>query len=155
GEPVIAMMPKLQTACTSPVSEGMVVLTGTPQAAAGRRAVLEFLLTNHPLDCPVCDKGGECPLQDNTFKYGPDDSRFIEPKRHFQKPIELSDRIVLDRERCIMCYRCVRFQREIAGDESLTVISRGTDSEIAVLPGTTFDSIFSGNTIELCPVGAL
>lgn len=155
GEPVIAMMPKLQTACTSPVSEGMVVVTGSKPAADGRRAVLEFLLTNHPLDCPVCDKGGECPLQDNTFKYGPADSRFIEVKRHFQKPIELSDRVVLDRERCILCYRCVRFQAEIAGDESLTVVNRGSYSEIGVMPGKTFDSNFSGNTIEMCPVGAL
>lgn len=151
----IERMPKLQTACTTPVADGMVVETAAPEARAAQRDVLGLLLTNHPLDCPVCDKGGECPLQDTTFNYGPGTSAFYEPKRQFKKPIPLSPLIALDRERCIMCFRCVRFQREIAGDEALTVVERGTFSEIAVSEGRTFDSPFSGNTIELCPVGAL
>ena len=113
------------------------------------------MLANHPLDCPICDKGGECPLQDNTFKFGLGVSRFTEEKRQKDKAFVLSDRIVLDRERCIMCYRCTRFQAEIPGDEALAAVDRGGDSEIGVLEGETFDSPFSGNTIELCPVGAL
>ncbi|MDP9372052.1 MAG: NADH-quinone oxidoreductase subunit NuoG, partial [Chloroflexota bacterium] len=151
----IEKMPRLQTACTTPVAEGMVVRTRAPKARDAQSDVLGMLLANHPLDCPVCDKGGECPLQDTTFNYGPGVSKFYEPKRTFAKPIPLSPLIALDRERCIMCYRCVRFQREIAGDEALTVIDRGSYSEIAVTEGRTFDSPFSGNTIELCPVGAL
>ncbi|MGE5619834.1 MAG: NADH-quinone oxidoreductase subunit NuoG [Sphingomonadaceae bacterium] len=151
----IEKVPRLQTACTTPVTDGMVVKTNTPAVEKARKGVLEFLLTNHPLDCPVCDKGGECPLQDTTFTYASDRSRFGEEKRHFEKPIRLSELIVLDRERCIMCTRCVRFQREIAGDESLTLISRGSRSYVGVMPGRSFDSPFSGNTIELCPVGAL
>ena len=151
----IEKVPRLQTACTTPVADGMVVRTDTPAVVKARRGVLEFLLTNHPLDCPVCDKGGECPLQDATFRYGSDRSRFVEEKRRFPKPIRLSSLIVLDRERCIMCTRCVRFLREVAGDESLTLTDRGSRSFVGVAPGRTFDSPFSGNTIELCPVGAL
>lgn len=151
----IEKAPKLQTACTTPVADGMVVRTNSPRAVAGQNATIEFLLANHPLDCPVCDKGGECPLQDNSFGYGKGMSRFAEVKRHFAKPIPLSDKILLDRERCIMCYRCVRFTREIAGDETLTVLERGSWSQIGVMEGRTFDSPFSGNTIEICPVGAL
>jgi NADH-quinone oxidoreductase subunit G len=151
----IERAPKLQTACTSPVADGMVINTRSPKAMAGQNAVIEFLLANHPLDCPVCDRGGECPLQDNTFGFGKGLSVFAEPKRHFVKPIPLSDKILLDRERCIMCYRCVRFTREIAGDETLTVLERGSWSQIGTLDGKPFDSPFSGNTIEICPVGAL
>lgn len=151
----IEKVPRLQTACTTPVTDGMVVRTNTSAVEKARKGVLEFLLCNHPLDCPVCDKGGECPLQDTTFKHGSDRSRFVEEKRHYVKPIRLSPLIVLDRERCIMCTRCVRFQREVAGDESLTLLERGARSEVGVAPGRTFDSQFSGNTIELCPVGAL
>jgi NADH-quinone oxidoreductase subunit G len=151
----IEKVPRLQTACTTPVNDGMVVKTDTPAVDKARKGILEFLLTNHPLDCPVCDKGGECPLQDTTFKYACDKSRFAEEKRHFEKPVRLSDRIVLDRERCIMCSRCVRFQRDVAGDESLTLLNRGAKSMVGTLPGREFDSPFSGNTIELCPVGAL
>jgi NADH-quinone oxidoreductase subunit G len=151
----IEKMPRLQTACTSPVAEGMVVTTTSPNAIAAQNGVLELMLANHPLDCPICDKGGECPLQDNTFKFGLGVSRFVEEKRHKDKASVLSDRIVLDRERCIMCYRCTRFQAEIPGDEALAAIDRGGESEIGVLEGETFDSPFSGNTIELCPVGAL
>lgn len=147
--------PKLQTACTAPIADGMVVRTNSPKAIAGQNATIEFLLANHPLDCPVCDRGGECPLQDNSFGYGKGMSRFAEVKRHFVKPIPLSDKVLLDRERCIMCYRCVRFTREIAGDETLTVLERGSWSQIGLMEGRTFDSPFSGNTIEICPVGAL
>ncbi len=151
----IEKAPKLQTACTTQIADGMVIRTNSPRAIAGQNATIEFLLLNHPLDCPVCDKGGECPLQDNTFGYGLGVSRFADIKRHFVKPIPLSDKILLDRERCIMCYRCVRFTREIAGDETLTVLERGSWSQIGVMEGRTFDSPFSGNTIEICPVGAL
>jgi NADH-quinone oxidoreductase chain G len=147
--------PLPQTACTSPVAEGMVVKTRSPMAVSAQQATIEFLLLNHPLDCPVCDRGGECPLQDNTFGFGGAESRYLEEKRHFEKPLALSDEVLLDRERCIMCYRCVRFTREIAGDESLGVVERGTESQIGLAPGRTFDSPFSGNTIEICPVGAL
>jgi NADH-quinone oxidoreductase subunit G len=151
----IEKMPRLQTACTSPVAEGMAVSTATPNVVAAQNGVLELLLANHPLDCPICDKGGECPLQDHTFTFGLGVSRFVEEKRRKDKAFVLSDRIVLDRERCIMCYRCTRFQAEIAGDEALAAVDRGGESEIGVLEGDTFDSPFSGNTIELCPVGAL
>jgi NADH-quinone oxidoreductase subunit G len=151
----IEKMPRLQTACTSPVGEGMIVHTTSANAITAQNSVLELMLANHPLDCPVCDKGGECPLQDNTFKFGLGVSRFVEEKRKKDKAYVLSDLIVLDRERCIMCYRCTRFQSEIAGDEALAALDRGGESEIGVLEGDTFDSPFSGNTIELCPVGAL
>ncbi len=151
----VEKMPKLQTACTTPVVDGMVVHTQSEKTKGAQENVLEFLLINHPLDCPVCDKGGECPLQDQTYKWGPGRSRYEESKVTFPKPIPLSSKVLLDRERCIICFRCVRFQSEIAGDESLTVLNRGTYSEIGLAPGRTFDSPFSGNTIELCPVGAL
>src|SRR3954451_8652794 len=145
------------TACTTTVTDGMVIKTQltSPVAEKAQKGTIEFLLLNHPLDCPVCDRGGECPLQDNTFGFGNADSRYLEEKRHFEKPLALSDEVLLDRERCIMCYRCVRFPREIAGDESLGVVERGTESQIGLAPGRTFDSPFSGNTIEICPVGAL
>ena len=151
----IEKMPRLQTACTTPVAEGMVVKTQSEMARAGQNAVVAMLLANHPLDCPICDKGGECPLQDNTFGYGPGVSKFEEEKRHKDKAFELSDAIVLDRERCILCYRCVRFHEEIPGDRALAVIDRGNHGEIGVLEGERYDSPFSGNTIDICPVGAL
>ena len=151
----IEKLPRLQTACTTPVGADMVVHTDTPEVIAAQNGVLELLLANHPLDCPICDKGGECPLQDNTFRYGPGASRFTEEKRHKEKAFPLGSRIVLDRERCIMCYRCVRFHQEIPGDEALAAVQRGADSEIATLDGEPYESIFAGNTIELCPVGAL
>jgi NADH-quinone oxidoreductase subunit G len=151
----IEKVPRMQTACTSPVAEGNVIHTRNANVIAAQNGVLELLLANHPLDCPICDKGGECPLQDNTFKFGLGVSRFTEEKRQKDKAYVLSDRIVLDRERCIMCYRCTRFQAEIPGDEALAAVDRGGFSEIGVLEGDTFDSPFSGNTIELCPVGAL
>lgn len=151
----IEKLPRLQTACTTPVAADMVVHTNNTEAIAAQNGVIELLLANHPLDCPICDKGGECPLQDNTFKYGRGVSRFTEEKRHLEKAYPLGERIVLDRERCIMCYRCVRFHQEIPGDESLAAVSRGADTFIGTLPGETYNSVFSGNTIELCPVGAL
>ena len=151
----VEKMPRLQTACTTPVAPNMVVKTQSELAKGGQSAVLSLLLANHPLDCPVCDKGGECPLQDNTFDYGPGQSKFEEDKRHNDKAFELSDKIVLDRERCILCYRCVRFHEEIPGDRALAVLDRGSHSEIGVLPGETYDSPFQGNTIDICPVGAL
>jgi len=147
--------PRLQAACTTPVAPGMVIHTQNELARAGRESVLEFMLANHPLDCPICDKGGECPLQNITFAWGLGTSRFREEKRHLSKRYPLSERIVLDRERCIMCLRCTRFQEEIVGDSSLVVLERADHSEIGVAEGREFDSIFSGNTIELCPVGAL
>jgi NADH-quinone oxidoreductase subunit G len=151
----IEKLPRLQTACTTPVAADMVVHTLTDDVKSAQNGVLELLLANHPLDCPICDKGGECPLQDNTFRYGPGASRFTEEKRHKEKAFPLGPQIVLDRERCIMCYRCVRFHQEIPGDEALAAVERGADSEIATLHGEPYTSMFAGNTIELCPVGAL
>ncbi len=151
----IEKMPRLQTACTTPVAEGMIVHSANDRARSAQKGIIELLLANHPLDCPICDKGGECPLQDNTFTFGLGTSRYGEPKRRLAKALPLSDRIVLDRERCIMCYRCVRFQDEIAGDQALAAVERAGTTQIGVLEGETFDSPFSGNTIDLCPVGAL
>jgi len=156
GNPIIRWFPKLMTACSTPVSEGMQVRTNTDRVHAAWRGTLEFLLTSHPLDCPVCDKGGECPLQDLTLAHGPDMSRFyVADKRHFKKPVALGDLIVLDRERCIYCSRCVRFCDEIAGDHVLTFYGRGRDQFIATFSDPPFDSKFSGNTTDICPVGAL
>jgi NADH-quinone oxidoreductase subunit G len=151
----IEKLPRLQTACTTPVAADMVVHTDTPEVIAAQNGVIELLLANHPLDCPICDKGGECPLQDNTFGFGLGVSRFTEEKRHKDKAYPLGPQIVLDRERCIMCYRCVRFHQEIPGDEALAAVQRGPESEIDTLTGEPYDSMFAGNTIELCPVGAL
>ena len=120
-----------------------------------QRAVVEFLLINHPLDCPVCDKGGECPLQDITYGWGPGTSRFIEPKRHFKKPLELSPLIAIDRERCILCYRCVRYSQEVSEDYQLVLHDRGAACFVGTFDGHPYVAPFSGNIIELCPVGAL
>jgi NADH-quinone oxidoreductase chain G len=147
--------PRPQTACTTPVAEGMVVRTNTPMAVSGRADILEYELANHPLDCPVCDKGGECPLQDYTFRHGYPTSRVNAPRRHFLKPIPLSERIALDRERCVLCYRCTRYYDEIAWEQELTADHRGADSCITSQFGQPLRSIFSGNIIDLCPVGAL
>jgi NADH-quinone oxidoreductase subunit G len=156
GNPIIQMMPKLQPACTTPVSPGMVVLTTTPEVAEAQRGVLEFLLTSHPLDCPVCDKGGECPLQNLTMGWGPGESRFdYDDKAHFEKPVALGDLIYLDRERCILCARCVRFQDEVADDPVLGFDQRGRNWMIISKSDPPFDSKFSGNTTDICPVGAL
>ncbi|HEX8121315.1 MAG TPA: NADH-quinone oxidoreductase subunit NuoG [Solirubrobacteraceae bacterium] len=148
-------IPKLQTACSTPVKDGMVVHTQTERVRDAQAAVVEFLLVNHPLDCPVCDKGGECPLQDISFGWGGGRSRFIEPKRHFQKPLELSPLVAIDRERCILCYRCVRFSQEVAEDYQLILQERGADAYVATFDGHPYVAPFSGNIVELCPVGAL
>jgi NADH-quinone oxidoreductase subunit G len=146
---------KLQTGCSTPVKDGMVVHTQTERVKEAQRSVVEFLLVNHPLDCPVCDKGGECPLQDISFGWGGGISRFIEPKRHFVKPLELSPKIAIDRERCILCYRCVRFSQEISEDYQLVLLERGAHSFVSTFDGHPYVAPFSGNIIELCPVGAL
>jgi NADH-quinone oxidoreductase subunit G len=148
-------IPKLQTGCSTPVKDGMVVYTQTDRVKTAQQSVVEFLLINHPLDCPVCDKGGECPLQDITFGWGGGISRFIEPKRHFVKPLELSPLIAIDRERCILCYRCVRFSQEVAEDYQLVLLERGAHSYVSTFDGHPYVAPFSGNIIELCPVGAL
>ena len=148
-------IPKLQTGCSTPVKDGMVVHTQTERVKEAQRSVVEFLLINHPLDCPVCDKGGECPLQDITFGWGPGISRFIEPKRHFVKPLQLSPTIAIDRERCILCYRCVRFSQEISEDHQLVLAERGAHSYVTTFDSHPYVAPFSGNIIELCPVGAL
>ncbi len=148
-------IPKLQTACSTPIRDGMVVNTQTKRVHDAQRAVVEFLLINHPLDCPVCDKGGECPLQDVTYGWGPGTSRFIEPKRHFKKPLELSPLIAIDRERCILCYRCVRYSQEVSEDYQLVLHDRGAASFVGTFDGHPYVAPFSGNIIELCPVGAL
>jgi NADH-quinone oxidoreductase subunit G len=148
-------MPKLQTGCSTPVKDGMVVNTQSPRVKQAQESVVEFLLVNHPLDCPVCDKGGECPLQDISFGWGRGTSRVVEPKRHFVKPLALSEKIAIDRERCILCYRCVRFSQEVAEDSLLVLLERGADSYVATFDGNDYEAPFSGNIIELCPVGAL
>ncbi|HWQ22718.1 MAG TPA: molybdopterin-dependent oxidoreductase [Gaiellaceae bacterium] len=150
-------MPKLQAGCTLTVQEGMVVRTAatSAKAAEGQEATLEFILVNHPLDCPVCDKGGECPLQDLTFRYGPGRTRMSFSKLTLDKPIPVSPLIALDRERCILCYRCTRFSEEVAEDGLLVARNRGARTEIATFEDEPYRSPFSGNVIELCPVGAL
>lgn len=145
----------IMTACTTEAAEGMTVLTQSPNALKAREGVLEFLLINHPLDCPVCDRGGECDLQDFTLRYGPGRSRFVELKRHYPKSLRIGRDVVLDRERCIMCQRCVRFCDEVSMDKGLVILERGPKSEIGTFQDRPFDSNFSGNTIEICPVGAL
>ena len=147
--------PRPQTACTTPVAEGMVVKTQTPSAVQARADILEFELVNHPLDCPVCDKGGECPLQDFTFRHGYPTSRIDGPRLHFNKPIPLSDKIALDRERCVLCYRCTRYYDEVAWEQELTVGQRGVHSYITSQFDQPLKSNFSGNIIDICPVGAL
>ncbi|MGH2860872.1 MAG: NADH-quinone oxidoreductase subunit NuoG [Solirubrobacteraceae bacterium] len=148
-------IPKLQTSCSTPVRDGMVVNTQGARVKDAQNAIVEFLLVNHPLDCPVCDKGGECPLQDITFGWGKGRTRVIEPKRHFVKPLALSPLIAIDRERCILCYRCVRFSQEIAEDWQLIFSERGSHTFVGTHDGHPYVAPFSGNIIELCPVGAL
>src|SRR5213082_1976674 len=148
-------IPKLQTSCSTPVKDGMVVNTQTDRVRHAQNAIVEFLLVNHPLDCPVCDKGGECPLQDITFGWGLGRSRFIEPKRHFQKPLALSPLVAIDRERCILCYRCVRFSQEVAEDNQLAFLDRADHTFVGTFDGRPYVAPFSGNVVELCPVGAL
>jgi len=150
-------LPKPMAACTMVAQDGMVVRTSqtSQKAYEAQHAVLEFILVNHPLDCPVCDKGGECPLQDLTFRYGPGSTRMRFPKRTYEKPTPISPLIALDRERCILCYRCTRFSEEIAEDGQLVAENRGAQSMIATFEGHPYRAPFSGNVTELCPVGAL
>jgi NADH dehydrogenase/NADH:ubiquinone oxidoreductase subunit G len=149
--------PKPQAACTLTAADGMVVRTAltSEMARDAQNGTLEFILVNHPLDCPVCDKGGECPLQDLTFRYGPGNTRMTFPKRTFEKPIPISPLIALDRERCILCYRCTRFSEEVAEDGQLVAVNRGAQSVIATFEDESYRGAFSGNVTELCPVGAL
>ena len=147
--------PMMVVSCMTPVADGQVVRTATPGVKRAQEGVLELLLANHPLDCPVCDKGGECPLQDQAFSHGPGESRYVEQKRHYEKPIPISDLVYLDRERCILCDRCTRFADEVAGDKLIHFISRGNDTQVMTFPDEPFASYFSGNTVQICPVGAL
>jgi NADH-quinone oxidoreductase subunit G len=156
GAPKIQWMPKLETGCTNQVSEDMVVLMASEKARAGQKGTVEFLLTSHPLDCPICDKGGECPLQNLTMEHGPGKSRFIfDEKLRLDKHVPLGELIYLDRERCIQCARCIRFQDEVAGEPVLGFDERGRSMQIVSLSDPGFDSVFSGNTTDICPVGAL
>jgi NADH-quinone oxidoreductase subunit G len=147
--------PKPQPSCTIPVADGMVVETASPAAAKAQAGILEFLLINHPLDCPVCDKGGECPLQNQSMEHGRGESRFHEPKRTWPKPIPISETILLDRERCVLCQRCTRFAAEIADEPTLVLLERGGHQQVGTADGRPFDSPYAGNVIDLCPVGAL
>ena len=147
--------PSLQPSCMISVSDDMTVETESEVTKKAQDGILEFLLINHPLDCPICDKGGECPLQDQTMAYGPGESRFVEEKRHFEKPIPISDIVFLDRERCILCDRCTRFADEVAGDPLIHFQARGNQTEVNTFPDEPFSSYFSGNTVQICPVGAL
>ncbi|HLE13914.1 MAG TPA: NADH-quinone oxidoreductase subunit NuoG [Anaerolineales bacterium] len=156
GSPKIQFAPKLETSCTLPVSEGMVIRGYTEKVQEGRKDILEFLLTSHPLDCPICDKGGECPLQNLTIAFGPGKSRFIyDEKQLLGKHIPLGNLILLDQERCIQCARCIRFQDEIVDDPVIEFSQRGRALQIVTFSEPGFDSYFSGNTTDICPVGAL
>ena len=147
--------PQLTVSCMVTVAPDMKIDTESPTVKRVQEGVLEMLLVNHPLDCPVCDKGGECPLQDQTMSNGPGESRFVEEKRHYEKPIPISDLVLLDRERCILCDRCTRFADEVAGDPLISFTSRGNNTQITTFPDEPFASYFSGNTVQICPVGAL
>jgi NADH-quinone oxidoreductase subunit G len=156
GQPQMQFMPKPEAACTNVVSEGMVVLTQSEKATEAQKSMIEFLLTSHPLDCPICDKGGECPLQNLTMEHGPGKSRFLyDDKLRLNKHVPLGDLVLLDRERCILCGRCVRFQDQVVGEAVLAIDERGRGSEIITVSEPGFDSVFSGNTTDICPVGAL
>ncbi|HUY07786.1 MAG TPA: NADH-quinone oxidoreductase subunit NuoG [Acidimicrobiales bacterium] len=145
----------LQPSCFLHVAEGQEVITNSPKARKAQEGVLELLLVNHPLDCPVCDKGGECPLQDQAMAHGPGETRFIEQKRHWPKPIDIGPLVALDRERCIQCARCTRFASEVAGEALIDFAFRGSDIEVAPFALEPFSSYFAGNTVQICPVGAL
>ena len=147
--------PMMVVSCMTAVTDGQVVHTASENVRRAQEGVLELFLANHPLDCPVCDKGGECPLQDQAMSHGPGESRYVEQKRHFEKPIPISDLVLLDRERCILCDRCTRFADEVAGDKLIHFVSRGNDTQVMTFPDEPFASYFSGNTVQICPVGAL
>ena len=153
GTPEIRWFPRLQTACTQTISNGLHIKTNTTRVTDARNDVLEFMLTSHPLDCQVCDKGGECPLQELTMLYGPQSSRmYFEDKIHLDKQYPLGDLIILDRERCIQCARCIRFQDELVGDDVLAFYERNRSLQIISISDPAFDSYFSGNTTDICPV---
>ena len=156
----IEKMPKLQTSCSTPCGDGMVVTTNSEDVEAARASVFEFLLINHPLDCPVCDKGGECPLQDFSYTFGPERSRMEFPRREFdgngvRADVDFGPTLMLNRNRCILCTRCVRFMREIDGDAQISIVNRGYKSEIATFREEGVHSILSGNLMDVCPVGAI
>ena len=151
----VEKMPKMMTACTLTVAPDMVVKTESEKAAKAQKGVLEFTLLNHPLDCPVCDKGGECPLQDNTFKFGPDTTRIEYDRANQDKATPLSPVITIDRERCIACQRCTRYSDIIEKEQALVMLNRGFQNEVATFNDTPYDTRFSGNVIDICPVGAL
>jgi NADH-quinone oxidoreductase subunit G len=155
GTPKIAKSPRPAIACATPISPGMEIYTTTPAVKQMREGVLESLLINHPLDCPICDQAGECKLQEYSVDYGQSASRFVEPKVHKPKDIDLGPRITLDAERCILCTRCIRFTRDIAHDDALGIINRGSYNTISNYPGLPFDNNYTLNTVDICPVGAL
>src|SRR5688500_10366196 len=155
GTPKIAKSPRPAIACATPVSPGMEIYTNTPGVTDMRKSVLEFLLINHPLDCPICDQAGECKLQEYSVDYGQSQSRFVEQKVHKPKRVDLGPRIVLDDERCILCTRCIRFTRDIAGDDALGIVNRGSYNVLTAYPGKAFDNNYTLNTVDICPVGAL
>ena len=155
GTPKITKSPRPAIACATPVSPGMEIYTQTPGVKQMREGVLEFLLINHPLDCPICDEAGECKLQEYSVDYGQSASRFVEAKVHKPKVVDLGPRIVLDAERCILCSRCIRFTRDIAGDDALGFSNRGSYSTLTGYPGKPFDNNYTLNTVDICPVGAL
>jgi NADH-quinone oxidoreductase subunit G len=155
GTPKIAKSPRPAIACATPISPGMEIYTNTPGVKQMREGVLEFLLINHPLDCPICDQAGECKLQEYSVDYGKSESRFVEPKVHKPKRVELGPRIVLDDERCILCTRCIRFTKDIVGDDALGIVNRGSYNTLTAYPGKIFDNNYTLNTVDICPVGAL
>jgi NADH-quinone oxidoreductase subunit G len=155
GKPKITRSPRPAIACATPVVNGMEIYTHTPAVKQMREGVLEFLLINHPLDCPICDQAGECKLQEYSVDYGRGESRFVEEKVHKPKRVDLGPRIVLDDERCILCTRCIRFSKDIAGDDALGIVNRGSHSVLTAFPGRTFDNNYTLNTVDICPVGAL
>jgi NADH-quinone oxidoreductase subunit G len=155
GTPRIAKAPRPAIACATPISPGMEIYTETPAVKLMRQGVLEFLLINHPLDCPICDQAGECKLQEYSVDYGQSESRFAETKVHKPKRVDLGPRIVLDDERCILCTRCIRFTRDIVGDDALGIVNRGSYNTLTAYPGRVFDNNYTLNTVDICPVGAL
>ncbi|HEX5397894.1 MAG TPA: molybdopterin-dependent oxidoreductase [Verrucomicrobiae bacterium] len=155
GTPQVRKSPRPAIACATPISPGMEIYTNTPGVKQMREGVLEFLLINHPLDCPICDQAGECKLQEYSVDYGQSASRFVEPKVHKPKSVDLGPRIVLDDERCILCTRCIRFTRDIAGDDALGIVNRGSYNTLTAYPGRIFDNNYTLNTVDICPVGAL
>jgi NADH-quinone oxidoreductase subunit G len=155
GSAKIAKSPRPAIACATPISPGMEIYTNTPGVKQMREGVLEFLLINHPLDCPICDQAGECKLQEYSVDYGQAASRFVEPKVHKPKAVDLGPRIVLDDERCILCTRCIRFTKDIVGDDALGIVNRGSYNTLTAYPGKAFDNNYTLNTVDICPVGAL